>query len=130
MNKTFKILKNMAKKAQLKILSKNLSCILNSKKYLPDATPFSERCDYFFDGFLGAKIEKSEHNLEYSKIAKAQLCRKQFLIFNPWKVLWNWIAFSQNSFVMPPGLSHHLIRRDTGRLENMVFTSNPIVSAV
>ena len=73
----------MAKKARLKILSKNFSCILNSKKYLPDATPFSERCDYFFDGFLDAKIEKSEHNLEYSKISKAQLCRKQFLIFNP-----------------------------------------------
>ena len=28
----------------------------------------------------------------------------QFVIFNPWKVLWNWIAFYQNSFVTSPGL--------------------------
>ena len=30
----------------------------------------------------------------------------QFVIFNPWKVRWNWIAFSQtqNSFVLSPGL--------------------------
>ena len=28
----------------------------------------------------------------------------QFVIFNLWKVRWNWIAYSQNSFVMSPGL--------------------------
>ena len=28
--------------------------------------------------------------------------RCQFVVFNPWKVLWNWIAFSQNYFVISP----------------------------
>ena len=37
----------------------------------------------------------------------------QFLIFNAWKVLWNWIVFSQNSFVISPGLLYHQIKRDT-----------------
>ena len=49
----------------------------------------------------------------------------QFLIFNPWKYPWNWIAFYQNSFVISPGLLCHLIRRDSGRLANGAFTSNP-----
>ena len=53
----------------------------------------------------------------------------QFIISNPWKVPWNWIAFYQNSFVISPGLIYHLIRRDTGRLKNEAFTSNPIVSS-
>ena len=39
------------------------------------------------------------------------------------------MAFSQNSFVIAPGLLHHLIRRDTGRLASEAFTSNPIVSS-
>ena len=52
----------------------------------------------------------------------------QFVIFNPWKVKWNWIAFYQNSFVLLPGLLYYLIRRHTGRLANEAFTSNPIVS--
>ena len=38
-------------------------------------------------------------------------------------------AFSQNSFVISPGLLYHLIRRDSGRLANDAFTSNPIVSS-
>ena len=50
-----------------------------------------------------------------------------FVIFSPWKVQWNWIAFSQNSFVILPGLLYHLIRRDTGQLASEDFTSNPIV---
>ena len=54
----------------------------------------------------------------------------QFVIFKPWKVSWNWIAFSQNYFVISPGLLYHLIRRDSGRLANEAFTSNPIVSVV
>ena len=37
------------------------------------------------------------------------------------------MAFSQNSFVISPGLLDHLIRCDTGRLANEAFTSNPIV---
>ena len=45
----------------------------------------------------------------------------QFVIFNPWKVPWNWIAFYQNSFVISPVLLYHLVRRDTGRLENEAF---------
>ena len=52
----------------------------------------------------------------------------QFVTLNSWKIPWNWIAFSQNSFVISPGLLYHLIRRDTGRLANETFTSNPIVS--
>ena len=38
-------------------------------------------------------------------------------------------TFSQNSFVVSPGLLCHLIRRDTERLANEAFTSNPIVSS-
>ena len=53
----------------------------------------------------------------------------QFVIFNPLKTPWNWIAFSQNSFVILPGLSYHLIRRDSGRLANEAFTSSTIVSS-
>ena len=53
----------------------------------------------------------------------------QFVMFNPWKIPRDWIAFSENSFVTSPGLLYHLIRRDTGRLANEAFTSNPIVSS-
>ena len=53
---------------------------------------------------------------------------EQFVIFNPWKVPWNWMAFYQNSFVISPGSLYHLIRRDSGQLANEAFTSNPIVS--
>ena len=60
---------------------------------------------------------------------KSMQMKKQFVIFNPWKVRKNWIAFSQNSFVMSSGLLYHLIRRDTGRLANEAFTLNPIVSS-
>ena len=35
----------------------------------------------------------------------------------------------ENSFVISPGLLHHLIRRDAGRLTNEAFTSNTIVSS-
>ena len=38
--------------------------------------------------------------------------QNQFVIFNPWKVPWNWIAFYQNSFVTSPGLFYHLILDD------------------
>ena len=53
----------------------------------------------------------------------------QLVIFSPWKVPWDWIVFSQNSFVISPGSLYHLIKRDTGRLANEAFTSNPIVSS-
>ena len=53
---------------------------------------------------------------------------KQSVIFNPWKVLWNWIASYQNSFVISPDSLYDLIRRDSGRLANRAFKSNPIVS--
>ena len=53
----------------------------------------------------------------------------QFVIFNSWKVRWNSIDFSQNSFVISPGLLYHLIRRDTGRLVNEAFTSILIISS-
>ena len=53
----------------------------------------------------------------------------QFVIFNPWKFSWNWTAFSQNSIVISPRLLYHPIKRDTGRLANEAFSSNPIVSS-
>ena len=53
----------------------------------------------------------------------------QFLIFNPWKVPWKWIAFYQNYFVISPGLLYHLIRRDSGWLAKEAFISNAIVSS-
>ena len=63
-----------------------------------------------------------------SRNAKTRCEYIQFVIFNPWKLTWNWIAFYQNSFVISPGLLYHLIRRDNGRLANEAVTSNPIVS--
>ena len=51
----------------------------------------------------------------------------QFVIFNPWTVPWNWIAFSQNSFVISPGLLHDLIRRENKLLAKEAFISNTIV---
>ena len=38
----------------------------------------------------------------------------------------NWIAFSQNTFVISLGFLYHLIRRDSGRLRNEAFTLNLI----
>ena len=38
----------------------------------------------------------------------AYIILDQFVILNPWKVPWNWIAFYQNSFISP-GLLHHLV---------------------
>ena len=80
--------------------------------------------------------ELLENDNSVSTIIKTcKLCQRkctryqiQFVIFNPWKVQWNWIAFSQNSFVILPGLLYHLIRRDSGRLVNETFESCPIVS--
>ena len=51
-----------------------------------------------------------------------------FLIFNPWKAQWKWIAVTQNSFIVSPGLLYHLTRGDTGRLVNEIVSSNPIDS--
>ena len=45
----------------------------------------------------------------------------RFKIFNPWKISWNWIALSQNSFVISPSLLYHLIRHDSEWLANEVF---------
>ena len=56
----------------------------------------------------------------------------QFVTFNPRKVPWNWIAFSQNSFVISRGLSYHLIRRDTGpyALDDLqILLSNLVISS-
>ena len=51
---------------------------------------------------LGQLIEYHKRNIFlYSS-------RPLFIIFNSWKVQWNWIAFSQNSFVISPGLLHHV----------------------
>ena len=61
-------------------------------------------------------------------ITKDQKTLHQFVIFNPLKVPWNWIAFYQNSCYIT-WLLYQLIRGDTGRLANEVFTWNPIVSS-
>ena len=49
------------------------------------------------------------------------LC-KFAVTFNPWKVLWNWIAFYRNSFVMSLGL----MREETGGLSNEAYFTNLI----
>ena len=61
-------------------------------------------------------------------IVDAKIRKVLFVIFSPWKVLWNWIASSQNSFNISPSLLYHLIRRETGRLSSQAFASNAIVS--
>ena len=67
-----------------------------------------------------------KHSLTWS-FAPLKRNPNQFVIFNPRKVPWNWIAFSQNSLVISPGLLSHLIKHVTGRLANKAFTSNPII---
>ena len=49
---------------------------------------------------LRVKVFKSSLRLNF----RICLPLYQFVIFNPWKVRWNWITFSQNSFVISPGL--------------------------
>ena len=49
---------------------------------------------------------------------------KHFVIFNPWKVPWNWTTFYWNSSFMSPGL----IRDKTEGLANETCFSNPIIS--
>ena len=39
-----------------------------------------------------------------SRIVVNKFLKIQFVILNPWKVPWNWIAFYQNYFVISPGL--------------------------
>ena len=73
------------------------------------------------------KFVRSIENNKYC--IKCYIVSLQFVIFNPSKVSWNWMAFYQNSFVISPGSLYHLIRRDCGRLSNEAFTSNPIVSS-
>ena len=58
---------------------------------------------------------------------KAAAWCNQFVIFNPWKTPWNWLAFCQNPFVISPGSLYHLIRRNSRRLANEAVTSNPII---
>ena len=47
--------------------------------------------------------------LEATFKVKAEYTDVQFVISNPWKVPWNWIAFSKNYFVISPGLLYHLV---------------------
>ena len=49
---------------------------------------------------------------------------KHFVMFNPWKVPWNWTTFYWNSSFMSPGL----IRDKTEGLANETCFSNPIIS--
>ena len=84
---------------------------------------FFKKKDCF--SFLDVKISCINKQL-----VKKRVVYFQFLIFNPWKVPWNWIAFSQNSFFTSPGLLWHLMRRDSVRLAHEAFTSNPIVNGL
>ena len=79
---------------------------------------------------LGRGFKLTAEDLDTRPRVWAWIWGLQFVIFNPWKVLWNWIAFSQNSFVISSGMLYHLIRPDGGRLANEAFTSNPVVSVV
>ena len=45
----------------------------------------------------------------------------QFVIFNPWKVPWNWIAFYQNSFVISPGSLYHWLDATLDDLQTRPF---------
>ena len=96
--------------------------------YIYILTPFySSDCTYF----------KSKISLQYQLVSKRHVTSFSFfsfifvklVTFNPWKVSWNWIVFSQNCFAISPGFLYHLIRRYTGRPGNEAFTSNRIVSS-
>ena len=82
---------------------------------------------YGFNPFTPSPINPSgisksqQENISFSLIEPQK--------FHPWKLPWNRIAFSQNSFIISPGFLYHLIRWDTGRLKNEAFTSNSIVSS-
>ena len=74
----------------------------------------------FFSFFIFSVVFQHFHWYLISGITPSQ-----FVIFNPWKLPWNWIVFYQNSFVISPDLLYHLIIRDYGRLANEAFTPNP-----
>ena len=78
-------------------------------------------CEIFFINSVSFSYSRGTYGPPY--------VTDQFVIFNPWKTPWNWIAFYQNCFVISPGPLYHLIRRDSGRLSNEAFTSNPIISS-
>ena len=80
-------------------------------------------CKWYF--LINANLINAKKCYQWYLLIDASLI--QFIIFNPWKVPWNWIAFYQNSFVMPPGLLYQLIRCNSGQLVNEAFTSNPTV---
>ena len=83
----------------------------------------------FCDGEHQIFFEMKEgYKLSFVKRYFAKLLG-QFIIFDPWKVPWNWKAFSWNSFVISPSFFYHLIRRDNGLLANEAFSSDPIVSS-
>ena len=74
--------------------------------------------------FLQSVFEKC-----YSLIKPFQFSRKQFVIFNPWKSSVELNSLLSKFFCYIIWLLYQLIRRDTGRLENEAFTSNPKVSS-
>ena len=66
---------------------------------------------HIFVLFSCSTRENSIHCLQTLKRMQFSHIPVQLVIVNPWKAPWNWIAFSQNSFVMSPGLFYHVIRR-------------------
>ena len=78
----------------------------------------------------GVIFDSNKHSsdLPLSSYCTVPSAIKQFVIFNPWKVPRNRIAFYQKFFVILPGLLYHLIRRHSGRLADVAFMSNSIVS--
>ena len=57
-------------------------------------------------------------------------CKKkitQFVIFNPWKVPWNWIAFSPDSCVISPAISFIMFWDFPIFLPNFPFTTSETI---
>ena len=73
-----------------------------------------------------AKIMEREGSISpysfYGKMLDCSVCNFQSMN-SPMEI----IAFSQNSFVISPGLLHDLIRRENKLLANEAFMSNTIV---
>ena len=78
---------------------------------------------YCFKETLGFDVKVSFASRPVLHLIRVTVCN-----FQSMKTSVELNSFSQNSFVISPGLLYHLIRRHSGRLSNEAFTSNPIVS--
>ena len=79
--------------------------------------------------FRAVQLDQFRLETQKDQILQTLICYAiQFAIFNPWKVSWNWRAFSQFFFAISPGLFCHLIRCDSRQLAKADFTSNLVSS--